>query len=191
MYQHEGHEFYVLTFPSAKATWVYDSKEKAWHQRAHTIEGTFPNRERYNCHVFAFGKHLLGDFANGTIYELDAALGTIDGTRIERERTSPYITNEEQSLRISFLHLDMEVGTGDPNNDDTSIWLSYSKTGGRTYKNEIEKSIGDTGESTRVLWRKLGWARGWIFKVRTWSPNRVILKGLIAKLYGESDDDDG
>lgn len=186
-YQSEGHEFYVLTFPTEKKTWVLDASTKEWHQRAHTIDGAFPNRERYNCHVFAFGKHLVGDYTNGKIYQLDSSVGTIDSVRIPRERTSPDITDEEKRTRIMSFQLDMEEGTGDPNDDtDTSIWLSYSKDGGHTWSNEVERSIGDVGEYRhRIIWRRLGWARHWIFRVRTWSPNAVIIKGAYTRVYGE------
>jgi hypothetical protein len=87
-YQHEGHEFYVLTFPGDNATWAYDAATQMWHQRAHNISSLFPNRERYNCHVFAFGRHLFGDYLNGNIYQLDGTIGTFNGTNIERERTT-------------------------------------------------------------------------------------------------------
>jgi hypothetical protein len=187
VYQTEGHEFYVLTFPTAKATWVYDASTQLWHQRAHTIGGVFPNRERYNCHVFAFGKHLMGDYSNGNIYELDSSVGTSNGVRIPRERITPNLTDEEKRIRIAAFQLDVEEGTGDPNETtDKSIWLSYSKDGGHTYSNEIERSIGDAGEySSRVIWRRLGHARNWIFRIRTWTPNRIIIKGAYAKLHGE------
>jgi hypothetical protein len=186
-YQDEGHEFYVLTFPTEQRTWVYDVSTQEWHQRAHTINGTFPHRERYNCHVFAFGKHLMGDFSNGKIYQLDSTVGKIESTRIPRERTSPDVTNEEKRVRISEFHLDMEEGTGDPNDaTDTTIWLSYSKDGGHTWSNEVSRSIGDAGDyRRRIIWRRLGWGRHWIFKVRTWSPNAVILKGAYTRIYGE------
>ncbi len=32
-YESEGHQFYVLTFPTNGATYVYDLSEEAWHQR--------------------------------------------------------------------------------------------------------------------------------------------------------------
>ena len=186
-YQHEGHEFYCLTFPSHNVTEVYDALTQTWHQRAHTINGVFPNRERYNCHVFAFGKHLFGDYANGKVYELDTSVGTIDSTRIPRERNTGIFTDEEKDIRISSLQLDMEEGIGDPNvATDTSMWLSYSKDGGHHYSNEVERSMGDAGEyARRVIWRRLGQGRNWVFRFRTWSPNPMILKGLYARLYGE------
>jgi hypothetical protein len=186
-YQHEGHEFLCLTFPSHKVTEVYDASTKQWHQRGHTINGIFPNRERYNCHVFAFGKHLFGDFANGTIYQLDATVGTISGTRVPRERITPILTDEENRIRISALQLDMDEGIGDPNSaTDTKMWGSYSKDGGHTYTDEVDGDMGDAGEySKRVIWRRLGQARNWIFRFRTWSPNPMVLKGLYARVYGE------
>jgi len=186
-YQHEGHEFYVITFPSAKRTWAYDASTQYWHERGHTITGEFPNRERYNCHVFAFGKHLFGDLNNGVIYELDSTVGTIDSTRIPRERTTSTIGDEEKRIRISSLQLDMEEGIGDPNvSTDTSMWLSYSKDGGHTYSNEVDRSAGDAGDyRRRVIWRRLGNARNWTFRIRTWTPNPHVLKGLYARLYGE------
>jgi len=187
VYQHEGHEFYCLTFPSHNVTEVYDASTKQWHQRGHTIGGVFPNRERYNCHVFAFGKHLFGDYANGSIYQLDTSVGTISGTRIPRELVTPILTDEERRIRISSFQLDMQEGIGDPNvSTDTSMWLSYSKDGGHTYTDEVEASMGDAGEySTRVIWRRLGIGRNWNFKLRTWSPQPMVLKGAYARLYGE------
>jgi hypothetical protein len=35
-YQQDGHEFYVLNFPSGGKTWVYDASTQLWHERAYT-----------------------------------------------------------------------------------------------------------------------------------------------------------
>lgn len=187
VYQHEGHEFYCLTFPNHNVTEVYDAATKRWHRRSHTINGVFPHRERYNCHVFAFGKHLFGDYQNGKIYEMDTSISTFDGGRVERQLVLPNITDDERRIRISEFHLDMEEGTGDPNDStDTTIWLSYSKDGGHHYGDEIDASIGDAGEyRLRAIWRRLGWGRNWTFKIRTWTPNKVILKAAYIRFYGE------
>jgi Neuraminidase (sialidase) len=80
----------------------------------------------------------------------------------------------------------MEEGTGDSNEDDTNVWLSYSKDGGHTYGNEISVSMGELGDySKRLMWRRLGIARNWTFKLRTWTPNRVVLKALHIRPYGQ------
>jgi hypothetical protein len=184
-YQYEGHEFYVLTFPTAGATWVFDVSTQQWHRRAHNISGTFPSRERYNCHVFAFGKHLFGDYNNGKIYAMDSDTYTFDSTRVERQFITPNITEEERRIRIAEAQIDMEEGVGDPNEDDTSIWLSYSKDGGHTYGNEVERSMGDLGDyDRRVIWRRLGEARNWTFKMRTWAPVKLIFKAMYLRPWG-------
>lgn len=33
-YQQDGHYFYVLIFPTANTTWVYDASTESWHERA-------------------------------------------------------------------------------------------------------------------------------------------------------------
>jgi hypothetical protein len=191
VYQHEGHEFYVITFPDDNATWAYDAATQMWHRRAHNISSNFPDRERYNCHVYALGQHLLGDFANGNIYRLDHTIGTFEensgDVSVERERTTFPVANEENRVRISSLQLDMEEGMGDGSvTDDDVFWLSYSKNGGHSFTNETARNAGDGGQwAKRVIWRRLGWGRNWIFRIRTWTTKRPVLKGLIAKLYGE------
>jgi len=185
-YQHEGHEFYVLTFPGDNVTWAYDASTQEWHQRAHVISDV-DSRERYNCHVFAFGRHLFGDYLNGNIYELDGSIGTFNGTRVHRQRTTVPVTDEEDRTRLTQIQLDMEEGIGDGNeaNDDV-FWLSYSKNGGHTFNNTIARNAGEGGDwAKRVIWRWLGEARLWIFRIDTWTPKRPVLKGLIAKMYGE------
>ena len=47
-YQQGGHPFYVLIFPSAGATWVYDVSTQVWHERAGFANGQF-TRHRSNC----------------------------------------------------------------------------------------------------------------------------------------------
>lgn len=55
-YQQEGHVFYVLTFPTANATWVLDLTSTAkmgypcWHQRASYSNGVF-SRHVGNCYA--------------------------------------------------------------------------------------------------------------------------------------------
>jgi len=185
-YRHEGHEFYVITFPTANVTWVYDALEKEWHHRAHNIGGVFPSRERYNCHVFAFGKHLFGDYSNGKIYALSGTSATVNGERIERERATVGIADEDEGrVRIHSFQLDMQEGIGDQTTDDDGlIYLSYSKDGGHTWSNEVSRDAGDTGEyDKRIIWRRLGIGRNWIFRIRTWTPQRVVFKGAIVQTY--------
>jgi len=77
-YQEAGHLFYVLFSPTPPraggadhTSWVYDVSTGLWHER-----GLYDDRQlKYipdvgRCHCFAFGKHLVGDRATNTIYEM-------------------------------------------------------------------------------------------------------------------------
>ena len=86
-YQKNGHSFYVLTFPTANKTLVYDAaiqdNDLAWSVR----ETYGLGRDRASCYAFAFGKHLVGDFVSGVLYELDENTHTDAGNPIVWSRT--------------------------------------------------------------------------------------------------------
>jgi len=180
-YQYEGHDFYVLTFPSANVTWCFDITSMSWHKRAHIINNTFPNRERYNCHAFAFEKHLVGDYVDGKVYELNSSYHTMNGEIIPNQRdTMGQMEQDEERIRVRSLQLTGEEGVGG------SVFLSYSKDGGHTFSSELETSFGAIGAySHRAIWRKLGMGREFVFRIIRKVDARTIYKGLIAKRYGE------
>jgi hypothetical protein len=81
-YQEEGHTFYVLYVPSAPTTWCLDLATAQWHERALWDTNRLcwtPHVGR--CHCYAFGKHLVGDRATGTIYEM--SLNILDDDLVE------------------------------------------------------------------------------------------------------------
>lgn len=186
VYQYQGNEFYTLVFPTEQKTWTLNARTKRWHQEGHVIDDVFPNRVRYNCHTFAHGKHLLGDVSNGKIYAIDRDSSTLAGARVPREVVTPILTEKERRIRLSSVQLDMQEGIGDQNAaNDARVWLSYSKDGGKTFSDEIDADMGDEGQyKKRVLWRHLGQGRNWSFRIRTWTPNPVVMKSLYARPYG-------
>jgi hypothetical protein len=50
-YQQDGHPFYVLIFPSAQATWVYDVSTQLWHERVRLLRSGEFTRHRSNCQM--------------------------------------------------------------------------------------------------------------------------------------------
>lgn len=171
-YQDNGHFFWVLYFPSANATWVYDAATNQWHERAffNTSTGTL-SAARSRCHAFAFDKHMVGDISTGTVYWMDIALEYDNvpdsaNTPIKRLRRAPHIDKEKQRVRISQLQVDVETGGG-----EADITLRYSKDSGHTWSDEYTISAGGLGEYIfRVIWRRLGLARDWVFEISTTSP---------------------
>jgi hypothetical protein len=111
-YQQEGHTFYVLTFPSADATWVYDASTDLWHERA----GWGPNgfmRHRSNCQVNFNNEVIVGDYENSNIYALDLNEYTDNGEIQKWLRSWRAIPPGQNNLKRTAQHslqLDMEVG---------------------------------------------------------------------------------
>jgi hypothetical protein len=112
-YQQEGHAFYVLNFPSASKTWVYDVSVQAWHERASGNEGQY--RHRSNCQCNFGGTIIVGDFENGNIYAFDLDVYADNG-QIQRWlrswRALPTGQNNLKRTAHHSLQLDAESGVG-------------------------------------------------------------------------------
>ena len=113
-YQQEGHAFYVLTFPSANATWVYDAATQAWHVRAGLVNGEF-TRHRSNCQCNFLGNTVVGDFENGNIYTFDLDVYADNNQPQKWLRSWRALPTGQNNLNRSAHHslqLDAETGVG-------------------------------------------------------------------------------
>ena len=113
-YQQEGHGFYVLTFPSANATWVYDAATQAWHERAGLLNGAF-TRHRSNCQCNFGGETIVGDFENGNIYKYSLDVYADNGNPQKWLRSWRAIPTGQNTLKRTAQHslqLDAESGVG-------------------------------------------------------------------------------
>jgi hypothetical protein len=113
-YQQEGHAFYVLTFPSGNATWVYDVATQAWHERAGFDNGEFM-RHRSNCQCNFGGNIIVGDFQNGNIYTFDLDVYADNGNIQKWLRSWRALPTGQNNLKRTAQHslqLDCETGVG-------------------------------------------------------------------------------
>ena len=113
-YQQEGHSFYVLTFPSANATWVYDVSTQAWHERAGFDNGNF-TRHRSNCQMAYNSEVVVGDYANGNLYAFDLDVYADNGNTqkwLRSWRALPTGQNNLTRTAHHSLQLDCESGVG-------------------------------------------------------------------------------
>lgn len=186
-YQQNGHQFYVLTFPTASATWVYDCETQVWHERVYTNQGQF-ERIRANCYSYAFGKHLVGDYANGKIYEMRSDYYSDNGDAITRQRIAPHISNNMSQVFHSRFQLDIESGVGlDGTGQGTNpqAILQWSNDGGHNWSDEMWSSFGAIGRTkSRAEWRRLGRSRDRVYKVTITDPVKVILLGADLDVEG-------
>jgi len=171
--QWKGHTWYVLTFPAAKATWVYDATENSWFE----WESWELGRSRYATHTLFNGSHYMGDYLTGKVYVLDDDLYTEDGVIIERlRRTSHMYSNTSAYVFFSMFEVEFEYGTGGAN--DGQVMLRWSDDYGHTWSNEYWKPIGKIGEySKRLRWKRLGQARDRVFEIIITDPVKPVMVG--------------
>lgn len=181
-YQQDGHSFYVISFPSADATWVYDVAANLWHERAWREPSGMNILHRVRGHVHAHfaGEHIVGDHETGRLYALDPLhyrdeamdVGS-DGELIPRIRVAPYLSGDGERRRLHQLEIVMETGVGlvDGQGEDPQAMLQWSDDGAHTWSNEHWTSIGRLGKrETRAIWRRMGSARERVLRVTVTDP---------------------
>lgn len=191
-YQLEGHETYVVSFPSIGEnglTWAYDNTTGLWHKWLYTNnQGKF-ERHRGNCCAFFNQQVLVGDYENGKIYRLSLLQFTDDGQMVRRVRRCPHITTDLQRQFFHELQIQFQPGVGvsTGQGQDPQAMLRWSDDGGFTWSNENWVSIGKQGNYfTRAIWRRLGYARDRIFEVVITDPIRAVI--VSANLKAEAGD---
>jgi hypothetical protein len=113
-YQQDGHPFYVLIFPSAEATWVYDVSTQLWHERAAFENGLFV-RHRSNCQMSYNDEIVVGDYEDGRVYAFDLDVYADDDQTQKWLRSWRALPTGQNNLKRSAHHslqLDAETGVG-------------------------------------------------------------------------------
>jgi len=111
-YQLEGHEVYVVSFPSINLTWAYDIASGMWHKWLYTDTTGAYSRHRGNCCAEFQDMVLVGDYANGKIYELDKTIYTDDGNNIRRLRRATHLVSDFQRQFFEELQIQFQPGVG-------------------------------------------------------------------------------
>ena len=183
-YKDSGNSFFVITFPSANKTWVYNTATQAWHQWS---SGMNERRHRSNCHMFFAGKNLVGDMENGKIYELSNATYTDDGEIIRRKRISPPLFDPNQKVRLTYNQIEIEfkagVGLITGQGSDPQVMLRYSDNNLKTWSNEKWRGIGKIGEyGKKAVWHMLGSSRMRNFELIITDPIEAVVINAYANV---------
>lgn len=143
-YQQDGHTFYILNFPEANVSWVYDVATEAWHERAAWVNGKF-DRHRGDCHANFNGYPLVGDYQNGNIYLFDLRNYTDNG-QVQRWlrswRALPPGTNNLMRTAHHSLQIDCEAGVGLSGNTTEVDVVLATQTGAQV--------VTDTGNAVLI-----------------------------------------
>ena len=177
-----GHPMLRCNFPSVEKSWDYDALTNMWAPAQYGLSGA---RARGEMHLDYLNKQIVADYSNGDIYNLDATVYDDNGVSIAREIVSRHIFDADNRVTIDQLYVDMEVGVGlaTGQGSDPQIMLQVSKDNGKTWGAERWADLGKIGKyQTRVVWRRLGRARDWTFKIRMSDPVKFVLTFAAAKL---------
>jgi hypothetical protein len=142
-YQQDGHAFYVLIFPTANTTWIYDVATQAWHERAGFNNGQF-TRHRSNCQMNFGGKIVVGDYENGNIYALDPNTYSDNGDLQKWLRSWRALPTGQNNLKRTVHHslqLDCEAGVGLDGNDPYTLLNTLNTESGDALLAESGVSI--------------------------------------------------
>lgn len=162
-YQSQGHNFYVITIPSAATQLVYDFTEDAWHERYSGTTTTPTEALGYlHCHTFDNKNYVMAR-ATGKIYRQNETLNQDDGVTFIRSRTAPVLYTGTR-VTVNALRVDQQIGDGSTTAGAT---LEVSLDGGLSYGSPRAELAGANGLPGVVEWRTCGQCtpRGFVAKV--------------------------
>ena len=149
------HEFYQITFPTADTTWVYDAKTKLFHKKQSWKSSGGFGRHRAYCHTVLNGVHYVGDYANGKVYKMSVDYLDESGEEIQRVLHTPEIPF------FPTIEVEFTAGVGLESGLDPQVMLQFSTDMGKTWSNELWRSVGKIGEyGARAVWNRMGFDLG-------------------------------
>ena len=159
-----GHAMYVINFPTAGASWLFDSSTNIWTQ----LKGYGLTRHRAEFGTSFLTNSLVCDYASGIIYKLDSTALNDAGQPMESQITSEtVIAPDLQRFTVNKFRIDMEVGDGNASYPNPQVSLQVSRDNGRTWGAEMFSPLGPLGNySRRVEWTRLGTAANFVFRLR-------------------------
>lgn len=186
-YTEEGHEFYVLTFPTADVTWCYDLTTKMWHQRQSVDAQGKTHRQRANCLINFQGQRLVGDYQTGQIWEQSRNFYSDGPNPLVCTRRTGYVWDSTDRNRVRHSRLQIEfspgVGLSTGQGSDPKIMVRWKDEKG--WSNEREVSIGKIGEyANRAILRKLSAARSRLYEVKISDPVKRDVVGASLRAAG-------
>jgi hypothetical protein len=111
-YQLEGHEVYVVSFPTIDITWAYDFTTGLWHKWLWVDSNNVYHRHRSNCAAVFQDIVVVGDWQNGNLYQLDQSEYKDNGGEIRRLRRAPHLVADLQRQYFDELQIQFQPGVG-------------------------------------------------------------------------------
>lgn len=172
-YEKEGHQFYVLNFPTGNATWVFDLSTMRWHERGTWVSEQNTFQQWRPCfHALFDGKSICANVSGGELFALNDGGLDVDQRPIRRIRRAPYITKELKRLFFSSLKLHLLTGRGTLSGQgvDPVVELLVSDDG-ETWWSAGVASAGARGNYEQFPeWTRLGSGLNRLFEIQMSDP---------------------
>jgi hypothetical protein len=160
----EGYPLYVLNFPTAGQSLVYNYKTEKWSKWGYwnTTTGSY-GRFRGNAYCYArdWNMHLVGDWANGLIYKFDRTAFTDNGNPIRTlVRTGHINYGLDVTKRSNRLRVKMKRGAGNSTVSDPQVTMRRRVNNAAQWETERWASLGQVGQHEQTA----DWYRNGIYK---------------------------
>ncbi len=171
-----GHQFLVLSFPTAGESWMFDIKSREWTELRTGRNGRWVPEHRQSLSGTAY----VSDYTSGNIFSLDTDTYDDNGAPLYRKARGYHLAENDEYLFHHELEIFFERGvalsTGQ--GSDPQAMLRWSDDGGRTWSSEHWRSIGLIGEyERRARWGSLGMTRDRVYELNITDPVNSILAG--------------
>jgi hypothetical protein len=190
-YFRDGSAFYVLSGPDW--TWRFNrTLSRKIGKPVWTDRESYNNGGRWLAEyaVQLNNEWIIGSNSNDALYRLSASAFDEAGTYLVWKIRSAPLHAFPKQICIDRLHLDFVTGIGlvssDTHESDPQVGLRWSDDGGRTWSNQIFRSLGAVGQyGTRVTFDGLGITgrAGRILELEISSP--VVRSLMYAAIEGD------
>ena len=157
----EGYPLYVLNFPTAGQTLIYNYVTQKWSKWGYWNTGTATyGRFRGNAYCYArdWNLHLVGDWANGLIYKFERTAFTDNGNPIRTlVRTGHQNYGMDATKRSNVLRVKLKRGAGNASVTTPQVTMRRRVDNAAQWENERWASLGSVGQHEQTLdWRRNG-----------------------------------
>lgn len=170
-------QFYALTVNNKTLVFCEDNEQ--WFELTYKAA-----QDEYLGNSFAnvYGKLLLADKTDGNVFQLDKDTFTNNSNTIIRERiTKPVdaiaLGKPGQRLLLNRFEVVMETGTATATGDgaDPQMMFQVSIDGGKSWRNEVWRNLGRTGETKKIEYYQSISGYSFQFRIKVSDPIKVSI----------------
>jgi hypothetical protein len=169
------HPMYVINFPTAGKSWLYDGTTNIWTQ----LKSSGLTRHNAEFSFSLINKTIVADYSSGQLFVLTNTALTDNGASIERSITSETVASQDQDrITVDKFRVDIEVGVGVATGQGSNpqIGLEVSRDNGKTWGAQMWTTMGAIGDyALRAEWRRLGTAFNYVFRLTVTDPVPLVM----------------